>query len=271
MPIRELLEKTDFFTEPTLLVSVDGVIEASNRAFAEQVGLEPRTVSGKQLLSLAALSAGAIEEYLTACAQSERCLVGSVTLRRRDEIFPFKARAIAYPPHPGASRVLLCLREMRERADGSDDHADVGVRQRPELEESLRRQSQILEITLASIGDAVIVTDAHGRVSFMNAVAESLTEWSLEKARRQPLTTIFPIINERTRKPVPDPVAKVLQTGNVVGLANHTVLISRTGREIPIDDSAAPIRFPGGSLFGVVLIFRGITEHRPAEYARAWV
>jgi PAS domain S-box-containing protein len=265
MPIRELL-KTDLFTQPMVLVSVDGTIEAYNPAFAEQVGLDPNPVAGRQLLSLAALSAAAIEEYLKACANSELPLVAPVRLLRRDEVIPFKARAVGYPPRPGSSRVLLCLEAMREQNTPRFQFA-----QRPEYEESLRRQSQILEITLASIGDAVVVTDAEGRVSFMNAVAESLTEWSLEEALDQPLPAIFPIINEQTREPVPDPVTKVLQTGTVVGLANHTVLISRRGREIPIDDSAAPIRLPGGNLFGVVLIFRDITEQRRAEHTRAWL
>jgi PAS fold len=87
----------------------------------------------------------------------------------------------------------------------------------------------------------------------------------------RPLKTVFPLINERTRNAVVDPVSKVLQSGAVVGLANHTVLIARDGREIPIDDSAAPIRLPNGELFGVVLIFRDITQQRQAEHTRAWL
>jgi PAS domain S-box-containing protein len=115
------------------------------------------------------------------------------------------------------------------------------------------------------------VTDIHGRATFLNTVAEHLTGWTLSEARGRPLTEIFPIINERTRRPVDNPVAKVLETGVVVGLANHTALVARNGREIPIDDSAAPIRLPSGDLFGVVLIFRDITEQRRADLARAWL
>jgi PAS domain S-box-containing protein len=140
-----------------------------------------------------------------------------------------------------------------------------------EIEDSLRRQSQILEVTLASIGDAVIVTDVEGRVTFLNSVAAALTAWPAGEARGRPLTDVFPIINERTPRPVENPVAKVLQTGNIVGLANHTTLLARDGREIPIDDSAAPIRLPDGQMFGVVLIFRDITDQRRAEHARAWL
>ena len=129
----------------------------------------------------------------------------------------------------------------------------------------------ILQLTLASIGDAVIMTDVQGRVRFLNAVAETLTGWSTEAARDQPLQSVFRIFNERTRQPVQDPAAKVLESGAVVGLANHTTLLSKSGREIPIDDSAAPIRIADGGLIGVVLIFRDITEQRHAQRARAWL
>jgi PAS domain S-box-containing protein len=129
----------------------------------------------------------------------------------------------------------------------------------------------ILELTLASIGDGVIVTDVHGRVRFLNGVAESLTGWSAERAQDQPLRSVFHIVNERTRQPVEDPTWKVLQSGAMTGLANHTTLLSRSGREIPIDDSAAPIRSAEGALLGVVLIFRDITSQRRAQRSQAWL
>src|SRR6476659_216310 len=97
-------------------------------------------------------------------------------------------------------------------------------------------------ITFASIGDAVIATDADGRVAFLNSVAQTLTGWTEVEALGRPLEEVFIIVNEDTRKRIDDPVAKVLQTGNVIGLANHTLLIDKTGRDVPIDDSAAPIR-----------------------------
>lgn len=139
------------------------------------------------------------------------------------------------------------------------------------LESSQFLRDPILQRTLASIGDAVIVTDARGRVRFLNAVAESLTGWPAAAARDQPLGSIFCIFNERTRQPLEDPAAKVLESGAVIGLANHTTLLSKSGREIPIDDSAAPIRAEGGELVGVVLIFRDITAQRQAQRTRAWL
>jgi PAS domain S-box-containing protein len=129
----------------------------------------------------------------------------------------------------------------------------------------------MLQLTLASIGDAVIVTDAQGRVRFLNAIAEALTGWSAEAATGRPLDSVFHIVNERTRQPAADPAAKVLQSGAVIGLANHTILLSKSGREIPIDDSAAPIRAADGQLVGVVLIFRDITQQRHAQRTSAWL
>lgn len=134
-------------------------------------------------------------------------------------------------------------------------------------EESAHRQRETLRITLESIGDAVITTDTRGRVTFLNDVARQLTGWDPEAAANQPLTSVFQIINESTRKVVDSPVDKVLADGRVVALANHTVLIDRTGGEHPIDDSAAPIRDAQGQLVGVVLVFRDVAVQRRAEHA----
>jgi PAS domain S-box-containing protein len=134
-----------------------------------------------------------------------------------------------------------------------------------------REQNAVLEAALASIGDAVIVTDEKGQVAFLNGVAEALTGWSAAEAKQQPLSRVFRIINERTRASVENPVEKVLQSGAVQGLGNHTVLLSKDGREVPIDDSAAPVRTADGRIGGVVLVFRDITERRRADLRAAWL
>jgi PAS domain S-box-containing protein len=120
--------------------------------------------------------------------------------------------------------------------------------------------------TLTSIGDAVIVTDAQGRITMLNPVARALTGWG-EDATGRPLEDVFRIVNETTRDAVENPVTQVIRQGGVVGLANHTVLIARTGGEVPIDDSGAPIRDGRGRIAGVVLVFRDVTERRRAERA----
>ena len=140
---------------------------------------------------------------------------------------------------------------------------------RRRAEDALRQHSEWLRVTLASIGDAVITTDAEGRVTFLNAVAQSLTGWSETAALGHRLTDVFRIVHEDTRQPVDNPAIQALETGTVVRLANHTVLIARTGEEHPIDDSAAPIKDESGTTIGSVLVFRDVSERKRNELARA--
>jgi len=133
-------------------------------------------------------------------------------------------------------------------------------------EESYARE-QWLSTTIRSIGDAVIACDADSKVVFMNLIAEQLTGWKEAEARGMTLHEVFPIFNEETRDVVENPVDKVRRLGTVVGLANHTFLVSKKGKEICIDDSGAPIRNNSGQMIGVVLVFRDITERRMSEGA----
>lgn len=128
-------------------------------------------------------------------------------------------------------------------------------------------QRKLLEVTLGSIGDAVIATDEHRRITFMNGVAEVLTGWRHYEAENLPVERVFHIINEQTRSPAPDPVAQVMATRSIAALVNHTMLITKTGGERPIDDSAAPIFDEEGNLLGVVLVFRDVSQRREAEQA----
>jgi two-component system cell cycle sensor histidine kinase/response regulator CckA len=134
---------------------------------------------------------------------------------------------------------------------------------------SLRKASQKIDeererlaVTLRSIGDALIATDAQGNIVLMNPVAEQLTGWPLGMATGFPLEQVFKIIHEGTRIPCENPVARVIQTGRIVALANHTTLIARDGKERNIADSAAPIRNGHGVIVGVVLVFRDVTDEK---------
>lgn len=136
-----------------------------------------------------------------------------------------------------------------------------------ESEKKKRQAQEELRTTLYSIGDAVITTDTRGLVRMMNPVAERLTGWSETEALGKHLTEVFHIINEETRSEVQNPVERVIREGIVVGLANHTILISRHGQEIPIADAGAPIRDLHGEVAGVILVFRDQTRERSAQRA----
>ncbi len=133
--------------------------------------------------------------------------------------------------------------------------------------QELRAREEWFRVTLTSIGDAVIATDKEGAVTFMNPVAETLTGNDLARAKGKGILEVFPIVNDLTHKPAENPVKKVLEVGRVVGLANHTALLRKDGGQIPIEDSAAPIRDTNGELLGVVLVFRDVTNERKVQEA----
>lgn len=177
--------------------------------------------------------------YLTAFADEE-------TLRRAKVTEPY-----GYVLKPFEERELHAIIEM--------------ALYRHEMARKLRESEQWLATTLKSIGDAVIATDARGHIKFMNPVAEALTGWKQGEALGQGTAQVFHIINERTHNPAESPVTRALEENRIVSLENHTLLISRDGMTIPIDDSAAPIRDERGNVIGAVLVFRDITERKQAE------
>lgn len=144
-----------------------------------------------------------------------------------------------------------------------------GVKARRRAQDALSQQRHLLQVTLSSIADAVIACDTEGYVTFLNPVAESLTGWRQEEASGQPLMRVFDIINENTRRTVDNPALRAIREGTIVGLANHTILRTKQGTEVPIDDSASPIKTADGTLLGAVLVFRDITERRRTEDAAA--
>jgi PAS domain S-box-containing protein len=140
-----------------------------------------------------------------------------------------------------------------------------------EAAHEIERHREQLQVTLASIGDAVIVADEQGRVTFLNPVAEVLTGWQAEEAQGKPLEEVFQIINEQSRQLVENPISRVFREKRIVELANHTALIGKQGREVPVEDSAAPIRHKDGSIVGAVLVFRDVTESRRAMQDRLYL
>jgi diguanylate cyclase (GGDEF)-like protein/PAS domain S-box-containing protein len=139
-------------------------------------------------------------------------------------------------------------------------HMDVSAQK--DMAAKLAQEHELLHVTLQSIGDAVITTDASGAVTWLNPVAERMTGWLTKEALGRPLMQVFHIVNEETRAVTENPVATCLEQGKIVGLANHTLLISRDGHEYGIEDSAAPIRNHEGEVLGVVLVFHDVSEQR---------
>jgi PAS domain S-box-containing protein len=157
------------------------------------------------------------------------------------------------------------VQEASRRLEAANQALLRELSERKRAQEALTKSQKWLSTTLGSIGDAVIATDMNGAVSFMNPVAESLTGWTQAEAAGNSMDVVFDIVNKETRRPVENPVKKVFREGKIVGLADHTVLLSKGGKEFDIEDSAAPILADTGEAFGVVLVFRDITDKRLAE------
>lgn len=270
MPMDNFAVPADFLTQPSLLVSANGIIQACNVAFASSIGTTPDALRGRDLASLVTHSDRSLLECLRACAAGQSS-PARLTFEHEGTTAIYSARGVAHGgSQDAASRpVLLLLNRVDPGATRpASPDSNVDATESSSTEASLRHERNILEVTLASIGDGVIVTDAEGHVTFLNPVAEQLTGWSSSEARNATFAEVFRIVNEYTGAPVDHPVAKVIESGRIVGLANHTMLISRDGRRIPIDDSGAPIRH-NGSLLGIVVVFRDVTERRRAERERA--
>ena len=134
-----------------------------------------------------------------------------------------------------------------------------------QADKQVHEQREWLRVTLTSIGDAVIATDAEERITFMNPVAEALSGWKSEEVLHHPLSQVFRLINEQTGQAMEDPVACVLRECRIVPLANHSALVTKDGRIVPIEDSAAPILNAAGEIIGVALVFHDVTDRRRAE------
>ncbi len=178
---------------------------------------------------------------------------GAITIYSRD-------------PDPFSEEEIQLLSELAsDLAYGITTLRIREARQRAEAE--IRQQQEWLRVTLSSIGDAVISVDTSGRIRFINPVAEQLTGWSQDEVVGRSIQQVFNIINEKTGEPARDVVGQAMAEKRVVALANHTVLVTKDGRRVPIEDSAAPILDAGGSLAGVVMVFHDVTEKRRAQEA----
>ena len=233
--------------------NLDGIIESANAGAERLFGYSAAELIGQPVTKLIPDERLDEEkEFLTRLRAGERIehfeTVRLTKDRRRIDV------SLTISPIVDATRGIVGASKIVR---------DISEKKR--IARTLEAQSEWFRVTLASIGDGVIACDPNGRVTFMNSVAEILTGYGVAEAIDRPLAEVFRIISERTREPVESPLDKLLRSGQVVGLANHTTLIARNGKELPISDSAAPIRDDAGKILGVVLVFRDITESRRAE------
>lgn len=236
-----------------LTKNLDGIIQTWNASAEKLFGYRAEEIIGKHVTTLFPPDRLSEEDHILGNLRQGKAVERLETVRVAKD-----GRRIP---------VALSVSPLRN-AEGELTGASKVIHDITELvsaREALLREKELLATTLASIGDAVIVTDVEGRVTFLNEEAERLTKWKSAEAAGHPLPEVFRIENEHTRQPVENPVEKVLRLGGVVGLANHTILIAKDGTETPIDDSAAPIRNQAGGMFGVVLVFRDFTERKRAE------
>ncbi len=249
----------DAMQDPVMVLDSRGLIVTQNTACSKLFGYPLKDIVDKHFLECGLASTYSIKELRSA----KRSLSAAI---KEDKGFTFEYEFVT---KKGKSVYVLLSGSMLKYAKKNITYVIVLLRDNTEskkTEEALEKQRVWLNGTLSSIGDAVIATDTVARVTFMNPVAESLTGWTSQEAIGHDIHEVFNIINEQTREAVENPVDRVLREGITVGLANHTVLIARDGRELPLDDSGAPIRSRDGTTLGVVLVFRDITERQTAEW-----
>ncbi|MGC8892988.1 MAG: PAS domain S-box protein [Candidatus Saccharicenans sp.] len=254
--VRESRELFRVLTESSLIgvyLIQDGVFQYVNKTLSQWFGYQPEELIGRlgnidlthpdDRAMVADYNRRRLEKKLQSIRFDFKAL-------RKDGSFFFAEAYGSVIDYQGKPAIIGSLIDITERINL--------------LQEIMTGEAE-MRASLYSIADAVISTDVHGRVRLMNPVAEKLTGWREDEAVEKPIEEIFHIINEFSREPVANPVERVIKEGIVVGLANHTVLISRDGTEYPIADSGAPIFDEEGNILGVILVFRDQTKEREAQ------
>jgi PAS domain S-box-containing protein len=237
--------------------NLDGIIQSCNAAAERLFGYTPSELVGQSVRILIPPDRQAEEDEILARIRRGERVDHFETVRLAKDGRPIEI-SLTVSPVLAASGAIIGVSKIAR---------DISERKRAAA--ALAAQQEWFRVTLASIGDGIIASDAEGRLTYMNGIAETLTGWTNESAQGMPLADVFQIINETTRQPIENPAGLVIRSGHILGLANHTLLIGRDGSERPISDSAAPILDDAGRILGVVLVFRDVTEQRRAEEAIA--
>lgn len=271
MTERAFRQLAELLPDALLLVDGHGVVRCANAPAAALLQQPLTALVSQPLASLVHDDEAQLAELIRRGTRSRSRVPGA--LHPVSGTGPCRCEVAVFRPRSAENAALVLVR-LVPRPQANSQFRELNARiealshevaRRMAAEAQLQAYSERLKVTLTSIGDGMIATDAQGRVTMMNGVAQALTGWKEAEALGQPLAQVFCIINQHTREPVANPVERVLHEGRIVGLANHTVLVARDGSERPIDDSGAPIRDAGGSLIGAVLVFRDISERYAIE------
>ncbi len=239
-----------------LIVGLDGRIIDANQTAVSTYGYTKSELVAMTAFELRGHKDSHLTNLQMDMASVDGILFETVHYRKDGRPIPVEVSSVGTILE-GKQVLLSIIRDISERKKA--ERAQIRYQQ------ALHEAKERFQVTLRSIGDAVIATDVSARITLMNAVAEELTGWQSDEALGLHLDTVFRIISEENRRPVKSPVEKVLASGRIVGLANHTALLSRDGTERPIADSAAPIVTADGRIEGVVLVFRDVTQERRAQ------
>lgn len=248
--IQEIQAQYEIITEnaPTvILIHREGRWIYANKAVEEIFGLKPEEIIGEDIFKYAHP------------AQRQQ-LMDNAAKRLIGEVVPDRYDMCVIPPDGKEKWLDTKISVITFEGVPAVMINGLDITKKVEAERKLRESRERYKITLNSIGDAVISTDKDGHIQMMNPVAEKLTGWKQSEAKGEALEKVFAIFNAFTGENVQNPVEKVLKNGEIVGLANHTVLKSRDGKEHQIADSGAPIKDEFGNVLGVVLVFRDVTE-----------
>jgi PAS domain S-box-containing protein len=237
--------------------NLDGIIQSANAATERIFGYTPSELIGQSIRILVPPDRQSEEDEILRRIRNGERVDHLETVRLTKDGRQINISLTASPVRGPSGAIIGISKVARD------------ITQRKRAEAALAAQQEWFRVTLASIGDGIVTSDPEGRVTYMNGIAETLTGWTNESAKGMPLADVFHIVNETTRQRVDNPARVVIRSGNIVGLANSTVLISRDGTERPIRDSAAPICDDAGRILGVVLAFQDFTEQRRAEEAIA--
>ncbi len=244
-----LVSLIDSIPDPIFYKDQEGKYLGCNTAFCEFAGCTKEEIIGHTDFNIFDRE---FAEFFR--RQDRKTLISKGMPRRNEEWFSY----------PDGKRILLDTLRTDYKGPEGNVLGLIGISrditEQKKTEHALEDERTRLSVTLKSIGDAVITTDAEGYITSMNPIAEQLTDWSSEDARGRSVKTVFSIFDASTRKPIANPVEKVMTTGEIIYLSNHTMLVAKDGTKYQISDSAAPIRDGDGDIQGMVLVFNDVSE-----------